>query len=559
VTLIARSPRPRLVPTRPELPRTRPRYTYAPATGTSRVCTTAGQLITALADCGNGTLVGGDEIVLTAGAPYSNTGTVFTIPARPNGFTGLITIRTSGLSSLPAVGTRVQPSDAANMPQLKATNSVAILQTAASANASGYVFIGIEFVLDSAYAATAGDAPGPYQGQTNNGIVRFGWGDSTQNDSTLVPRNLHLDRCYIHGHDLGNLVRGVNLNCADSVARDCYFAQVHANNTQASAIGAWNGPGPWLWENCYFEAAAENTIVGGTDPAIPLLVPADLTVRRCHYRKLDKWKSPGEPVAGANAWDVANLFELKNCRRVLVEGCVLEGSWADVQTGYAFNLKSVNQAGGATQSTVQDVTVRYCIVRNIGAFLNLSGHDPNYTPNHLTRIRFEHCLVHDMGLGLYTGDQNWLQIQSGCYDLTIDHCTFDENGGSVNNMAAVSNGSEGFAASRLTIVDSILSRGQFGIKGSGQTEGTNSLNTYCKADVGGAPDWAMHHCMIVGGSAGLYTGSGNVFPANRAAVLFNSDWSLAANSPGHAAASDGSDMGANIARLLQYTAGVTSP
>ena len=42
----------------------------------------------------------------------------------------------------------------------------------------------------------------------------------------------------------------------------------------------WNGPGPFLIENNHLEAAAENIMFGGTDPAIPQLVPTGIKIRR---------------------------------------------------------------------------------------------------------------------------------------------------------------------------------------------------------------------------------------------------------------------------------------
>jgi hypothetical protein len=46
------------------------------------------------------------------------------------------------------------------------------------------------------------------------------------------------------------------------------------------AICGWNGPGPFLIENNYLEAAGENVMFGGSDPSIPHLVPNDITIRR---------------------------------------------------------------------------------------------------------------------------------------------------------------------------------------------------------------------------------------------------------------------------------------
>src|SRR5690349_20892184 len=58
----------------------------------------------------------GDTIVLQAGATY-NTAGGFTLPNKGSS-TQVITIQSSALSSSPAAGYRVHPSDAVNMPKL---------------------------------------------------------------------------------------------------------------------------------------------------------------------------------------------------------------------------------------------------------------------------------------------------------------------------------------------------------------------------------------------------------------------------------------------------------
>ena len=51
----------------------------------------------------------------------------------------------------------------------------------------------------------------------------------------------------------------------------------------------WNGPGPFLIENNYLEAAGENVMFGGSDPSIANLVPSNITIRR----NLSAARSPG--------------------------------------------------------------------------------------------------------------------------------------------------------------------------------------------------------------------------------------------------------------------------
>ena len=53
-----------------------------------------------------------------------------------------------------------------------------------------------------------------------------------------------------------------------------------------------------------------------------------------------------------------NLFELKNARRVLVEGNLMEYVWQEAQIGYAILLTPRNQDGKAPWVTIEDVTIR---------------------------------------------------------------------------------------------------------------------------------------------------------------------------------------------------------
>ena len=69
------------------------------------------------------------------------------------------------------------------------------------------------------------------------------------------------------------------------------------------------------------------------------LVPADITIRRNLVSKPLEWRG--------SKWQVKNAFELKNARRVLVEGNVFEHVWAGAQTGYAIVFTPRNQGGRA--------------------------------------------------------------------------------------------------------------------------------------------------------------------------------------------------------------------
>ena len=59
---------------------------------------------------------------------------------------------------------------------------------------------------------------------------------------------------------------------------------------------------------------------GGADPAIANLVPSDITIIGNLFQKNTAWRGVIS--------DVKNLFECKNAQRALIDGNVLQYTWA---------------------------------------------------------------------------------------------------------------------------------------------------------------------------------------------------------------------------------------
>ena len=100
------------------------------------------------------------------------------------------------------------------------------------------------------------------------------------------------------------------------------------------------------------------------------------------------WVPPpeDEPTYAGTPWTVKNLFELKNARKVLVEGNLLEHNWRAAQVGYAVLFKSTNQSGRCDWCVVEDVTFEYNIIRNVAAVFNLLGRDGSGDSELMRRI-----------------------------------------------------------------------------------------------------------------------------------------------------------------------------
>ena len=189
-----------------------------------------------------------------------------------------------------------------------------------------------------------------------------------QRNLATVPHHFELDGLIIRGDPERGQKRAIALNSADTTIRNSDIRDIKAVGQDSQAICGWNGPGPYVIENNYLEAAGENVMFGGAETAINGLVPSDITFRRNYLSKPLAWRSEESP------WTVKNLFELKNARRVLVEGNVFEHNWAAGQAGYAILFTPVND-GNAPWTVVSDVVLRFNLVRHVASAINILGFD----------------------------------------------------------------------------------------------------------------------------------------------------------------------------------------
>ncbi len=222
----------------------------------------------------------GDTILLQAGATWTGN---YTLPLKSG--TAYITVRSSAADAqLPGPGVRITPTYAALLPKIKGAASSAALKTATSAHHWRLQFLEI-----------VGNAAGV------NEIIRLGSGTEPTLESQ--PQHIILDRVYIHGHATMGTRRGVALNGRNVTIRDSWISDIKSVGVDTQAICGWSGAGPFLIENNYLSAGAENILFGGADPVIANLVPSNITIRRNLFTKDRTWRDPivGMPVATAVA------------------------------------------------------------------------------------------------------------------------------------------------------------------------------------------------------------------------------------------------------------------
>lgn len=302
-----------------------------------------------------------------------------------------ILIQSSQVNLLPPRGTRVTPANAVNMPKLLSKDNRGAIE--ADPEAAFYYIIGIEVSMTNA-AET--------QGFSNTGLVRFG--DDQMLSLDKLPKDIVVDRCYIHGRPLANARRGISLNGIRNIVIDSYISEIHEVGADSQAVMGWSGPGPYLIQNNFLEAAGENIMFGGGDPGIPGVVPSDIVIRYNHFFKPLSWKENDPSYSGID-WTVKNLLETKNSSRVYVEGNLFENNWGysagGDQPGYAFNFKTANQYGSCTWCESSHWTIINNRIKNSAMGISLSAQDASTADAvNAHHFKFENNVWEDIGFSI---------------------------------------------------------------------------------------------------------------------------------------------------------------
>ncbi|MDX2039945.1 MAG: hypothetical protein SF097_01795 [Acidobacteriota bacterium] len=506
-------------PATPELPRITLNTDYVLPTGKVIPVNAGGDFQAAL-----NRALPGDVISLKAGAVFKGN---FILP--PKRGTGWIVIRSSTPDAeFPSPGTRVSPQQSGLMAKIITPNTSPAIATAPSVQ--HYRLIGLEIGIQAGV-------------KTNYGIVALGDGSAAQNSQALVPSDLIVDRCYIHGNDKGDVSRGIALNSARTAVIDSYISECHAVGLDTQAICGWNGPGPFKIVNNYLEGAAENFMLGGADPKVPRLIPSDIEFRRNHLYKPLRWKADHAEYAGVH-WSIKNLFELKNAQRVLIEGNVFEHNWADAQDGFALVWKSTNQDGTAPWSVTRDVTFVNNLIRHSGAGVNLLGRDTDQPGDATQRILIRNNLWEDIDGGKWGKTHGRFFQISDTPDVVVDHNTVLQTGTLITAYGLPNTG--------FVYTNNLSYHGEYGVKGDGAATGKGTIVQYF-------PGVMFARNVLVGGTSGNYP-AGNLFPRTFAEVGVidrSGDFRLTLLKPYLASGTDGKDIGCDLAALAKAIAGVS--
>lgn len=437
------------------------------------------------------------------------------------------------------------------MPKIITTNLSGIPAIKTHAYAHHYRLVGLEIAADVNVL-------------NSYGLVNLGDSSPAQSSMDVVPHHIVIDRCFIHGHTNATIMKyGVRLDCANAAIIDSYISDFHSIGFDAQAISGINGPGPFKIINNYLEGSGENILFGGGVPVIPGLVPSDIEIRQNYFYKPLSWRVGHSSYAGKH-WTIKNLFELKTGKRVWLDANVLENCWADLpigQSGYAILLTIRTENGGSPQADVSDIIISNNIIRHVGAGISLPGSDDG-VGNKSSRIKICNNIFEDVNGPAY-GDQNIFGPNDGTFlkigepeDVWVDHNTVFQTG----PITWAYDMTNGFHFTN-NITQSFISTGGYqGIYGPGQQQGNNTLSHYFP-DVSDE-NMHFHKNVLIGGDAQKYSNyntiSANYFPDNLMDIKFSdypdghldyNGYSLTDDSPYYRDASDGKDIGVDVAQL----------
>ena len=462
----------------------------------------------------------GDTILLQPGATFTGN---FVLPAK--GGSSYITIRSAADDSLlPGPGARMAPAFAGQLPKIRADKGPAL------ATATGATYWRLQFLELL-----------PVPGSLTANLLELGNTGGDQTAMSMVAAHLVVDRCYVHGDAVQGQRRGIALNSADTQVVNSYFSDFKGVGQDTQAIAGWNGPGPFLIENNYIEAAGENIQFGGSDPSIQWLVPRDITIRRNLITKPMAWRWQW--------WTVKNLIEFKNAERVLIDGNVIENNWAAGQSGAAVLMTPRNAEGTAPWSAVRHIVVQNNIIRHVGYGFNIAGYDDNNISQRTEDIVIRNNLIYDVS-GAYGVWDNpapamFAMIGAGPQTVRLDHNTVNNDGGSTIVLYG------GYSPTGplmwgLAFTNNLLRHNTYGLFGDATSSGTVALAAY-------APDALVARNTFADGPAARYP-SGNDFPSLSQWLqdfvdVGGEDYRLRSSSTSKGSGTDGKDLGVDFVEL----------
>lgn len=508
--------------------------TTQPTTGgTVRHCVDTNALHAAIAAC-----VAGDRITLVAGTVYTGP---FTLKA---GLSNYVVIETQNMTGLPAAGTRAGPGDSGNM---------AIIQTAAPANETAIKgAVGASFWwLRGLYIRS-----NPSQPFNTNCLVDFAEPNTPPGSAAAMGQRMVMDRCLINESPAEHTKRLLRLNCKYGAVLDSYIVGAFhgTSNPDSQAIYNLYGMGPFKIINNSLSGASQSILSGGS--AVPV---AGMGLQNMEFRRNDCWKNTAlkNTLQGGVTYNVKQIFEMKNSRKILVEGNVFRGCWTSGQQGYGIGF--TNYDGGSTNilddEYNQDIVFAYNRLYDVGA--GFQFHMQNTQAGRQDRVVIDHLLVERFNNATTNGAGRLFQVTiagAAPYQrigtVTLQHVSADIPTAS---QFLYFGGTPSGDADHVTFRNNVNHHGSFGIHKSGGTVGILSYNSVTRT--------FTNNAILVGGNSTQYPGQlgTSVAPSSiwtNYPIATATDFVVPSTAPTYNnAGSDGQDPGADVATVLTKTAG----
>lgn len=451
----------------------------------------------------------GATIKLAPGASYPGP---VVLRKRPTDGDKIITITVDGL--LP--DRRVTPADALLLARITSPDTRSPIRT--EAGASHYALVGIDAAA------------------VHKGFASISIGTNEETAAEQFPAHILLDRVLIAAGESETQRRGILLNGRHVTVTRSHISGIKDVGVDTQAI-LCNGPGPYHIEDNFLDAAGENFMCGGSASRVVGMVPSDITFRGNHVYKPLTLRGTG--INGLK-WNVKNLLELKNARRVLIEGNLFENLWGGQgQAGCAVLFTPRSHSDAASWTVVEDVTFQGNIVKNVSCALSILGSDNLNVSQTTARIRIAHNVIRDYGTSWGSGAYA-LKIDSGpaaALNIVVDHNTLVSSGGT--GILLVS----GKPMPGFVFTNNVAKHDTYGIFGSGQGSGNPAIAFYL-------PGAVIAKNVFAGGVARNYP-AGNLFPSVTDFLAHfadppTADYRLIAGTDWAAAGTDGTDLGASI-------------
>lgn len=404
-----------------------------------------------------------------------------------------------------------------------------------------YWFEGIEFSLGSAVAVPIEGGHIDTTGYTpvNPGVPVH---------VADVPHHINAGHCIFRGDTVKQIRRGMYMNGSYIAARDCGAWYIWEAGADSQCFGYWNSPGALGVFNCFGESGGENVLGGGagpdvTDRPLPDDFMADVTIWNTHFTK--------DPTRSGIV--KKNLIEIKDTRRLLVQRCLVEHNTGEAQPGNTIPIVLINQdALPDIPVDTSDIVIDTVKVYGGGAMFVLSGYQSQGANDPILRTRRVHvknvygksiCGTLPEAAGT-TGF--YFAVYNNAQDILIEHATAEATG--IGMALDYPPGTP--ASTSLEIRDCLLGKGMYASISSPAGTGTAALSTAVNPNI---------HNNVFYAPAGQTVDDANSFPAGNFYVPITSvgfasyqtqdPGALSAGSPYHNAATDNTDIGADVSAI----------